>query len=1063
MRLSQGVSHLLHLVAEVVVLAIGLLGVCACLLAWRLSQGPIDVTTLARREQGLLLGRGATLSIGSAALAWEGFGAANQPLDIRVTNIVVTTPDGARASVAHGRVTLAIAQLLLGRLVPRDIDIEGAVVSLVRGADGRLDIDLGDDPTPGQAPSGGVLPLLRSLTAPARSGDGLPWVSQLNRLVLSNSRAELRDAGSGLTLRAAQASADLQRQKGGGVTGTARIDLAAGQAQATLSAVLSLEAAGTRVTARTTAMSPAALARLDPRLASLAAVDAPFSLALDARFGPDLAPLSATLDATLGAGTVAAGKGSVQIDSAVLHASLDAGSLTISGVQVAFAASPGNHAPPPVLTAQAKITRLGEKFHAGFGIDIGALALADLADYWPAGGGARAWMVENVTAGLAHDAHVSGALESGPGFSGLSLTALAGGFVADDITLFWLKPVPPIEHGRVRVVMEGPDAMRIDIQGGLQRVGDATPLHLNGGSVRITGLSAKDQFGQIEADFAGPLADTMALLDHPRLKLLSRRPVDVTDPSGDVTAHLSVHLPLTVFVTLDDIAIKARASVANVHLGHLALGRDLDDATLALAVDDDGLTVTGGGRFDAIQTDLTLDEDFRDGPPSQVLEHVTAQASPDAAQLEKSGFPGGIVTCGHASISLDYSARRDRTDSVSVTADLAEAVLATPFGWSKPAGTPASAGAEVTLRDGKLAGLDHVRAEGPGLHLASHVEVDGGVLRALVLDAVQIGRSQAHGRIGLPTEESHLLSVTLAGPRLDLSAYLAEKPEKPTSPPAPQEPPKPGLPWSADLHFDRVDLAENHSLSPLVLTARDDGLRIVSAQFDAGTPRTLTGSIAAAPAGRTLHLDAADAGGLLAGAGTFDNIHGGRLSVTATRADMPSNAALAGTATLTDFTISEAPAIGRLMQAMTLYGLADALRSGGLHFSRLVAPFRWQDGVLTLAGARAFSPSLGLTARGTIDLRHHEADVAGTVVPAYFFNQLLGDLPVVGRVFSPEKGGGVFAARYSVRGSLADPKIGINPFSALTPWFLREIFDAGSVGRKSEAPSAITDVGKARH
>jgi hypothetical protein len=1046
MNVRRALSHAAHFLVDVSVSAIGMFGACACALAWRLSQGPIDITGLARREQGLLVGHGASLAIGSAALAWEGFAARDQPLDIRVTNVAVTTADGARASVGHGRVTLALGQLLLGRLVPRVIDIDGAVVSLVRATDGKLDVDLGG-PSPAGSSGGAVLPLLRALTAPARGGDGLPWVSQLQRLNLRDSRAELRDAGSGLTLRAAQANADLQRQPGGGVSGSARIDLSAGQAQATLTAVLALEAGGTHVTAQSTALSPAAVARLDPRLVALATVDAPLSMALDARFGPDLAPLSAALDLSLGAGRVAAGKGAVAIDSATLHLALDAEALTVSNLQVAFAAPQGAHAPPPVLTGQARFTRAGDRLHGGFEIGIAALDLADLAAYWPpgAGGGSRAWMVENVPEGLAHDARVYGTLESAPGFSDVALTSLTGGFVADDLTLFWLKPVPPIEHGRARVVIEGPDALHVDIQGGLQRVGDTTPLHLTGGSVRITGLSSKDQFGQIEADFAGPLADTMTLLDHPRLKLLSRRPIDVTDPSGDVSAHLSVHLPLTVFVTLDDIAIKARAALINVHLGHVALGRDLDGATLALAVDDDGLTVTGNGRFDAIDTDLTLDEDFRNGPPSQVLEHVTAQGSPDAAQLEKSGFPGGIVTGGKAALTVDYSARRDRTDMVSVSADLADAVLATPFGWSKAAGVAASAGAEVTLRDGRLAGLDHVRAEGPGLHLASHVEVEGGVLRALVLDAAQIGRTEAHGRIGLPTAGSHLLSVTLAGPRLDLSAYLDEKPAKAEKAPPPQEPPKPGLPWNADLHFDRVDLAEQKSLSPLSLTASDDGLRIASAQLDAGTPRAVTASIRPGATGRTLRLDATDAGSLLAGAGTFDNIHGGRLSLLATRADAPADAALAGTATLTDFTIFEAPAIGRLMQAMTLYGLADALRGPGLHFARMVAPFRWQDGVLTLAGARAFSPSLGLTARGTIDLRGHEADVSGTVVPAYFFNQLLGDLPLVGRVFSPEKGGGVFAARYSVRGKLADPKIGINPFSALTPGFLREIFDTGAV------------------
>ena len=44
------------------------------------------------------------------------------------------------------------------------------------------------------------------------------------------------------------------------------------------------------------------------------------------------------------------------------------------------------------------------------------------------------------------------------------------------------------------------------------------------------------------------------------------------------------------------------------------------------------------------------------------------------------------------------------------------------------------------------------------------------------------------------------------------------------------------------------------------------------------------------------------------------------------------------------------------------------------------------------------------------------------------------------KLFSPEEGGGVFAARYTMRGPLADPDVFVNPLSALTPGFLREIF-----------------------
>ena len=125
---------------------------------------------------------------------------------------------------------------------------------------------------------------------------------------------------------------------------------------------------------------------------------------------------------------------------------------------------------------------------------------------------------------------------------------------------------------------------------------------------------------------------------------------------------------------------------------------------------------------------------------------------------------------------------------------------------------------------------------------------------------------------------------------------------------------------------------------------------------------------------------------------------------------------------------------------MTLYGAVDLLRGPGMGFQKALVPFRWQQRVLYLQSARAFSASLGITAQGDIDLRQHVADVTGTIVPAYFFNQLLGKIPLLGQLFSPEKGGGVFAARYAVRGRLADPKVSVNPLSALTPGFLRNVF-----------------------
>jgi hypothetical protein len=155
--------------------------------------------------------------------------------------------------------------------------------------------------------------------------------------------------------------------------------------------------------------------------------------------------------------------------------------------------------------------------------------------------------------------------------------------------------------------------------------------------------------------------------------------------------------------------------------------------------------------------------------------------------------------------------------------------------------------------------------------------------------------------------------------------------------------------------------------------------------------------------------------------------------------------------------VQNSPVLGKLLQAITLYGLVDVLRGPGIRFSHVVVPFHYDGADLTLDDARAANPSLGLTAKGRISVSSGRVSIAGTIVPAYFFNAMLGHLPLVGKLFSPEKGGGVFAARFGLDGTLEDPTITINAVSALTPGFLREIFglfDNSGPGTIERAPKS---------
>ena len=79
---------------------------------------------------------------------------------------------------------------------------------------------------------------------------------------------------------------------------------------------------------------------------------------------------------------------------------------------------------------------------------------------------------------------------------------------------------------------------------------------------------------------------------------------------------------------------------------------------------------------------------------------------------------------------------------------------------------------------------------------------------------------------------------------------------------------------------------------------------------------------------------------------------------------------------------------------------------------------------------------------------------------------MLGEVPVIGDLLVSRRGEGVFGMTYSINGHAGEPRVGVNPVSALTPGILRRIFEpvqpreaAGGTGgahalETDEAPQA---------
>lgn len=92
---------------------------------------------------------------------------------------------------------------------------------------------------------------------------------------------------------------------------------------------------------------------------------------------------------------------------------------------------------------------------------------------------------------------------------------------------------------------------------------------------------------------------------------------------------------------------------------------------------------------------------------------------------------------------------------------------------------------------------------------------------------------------------------------------------------------------------------------------------------------------------------------------------------------------------------------------------------------------------------KAAGASIGFTASGTVYTHADVLNIQGTVIPAYALNSFLGQIPLLGNILTGnEKGGGIFAANFSVTGPIEDPKTTVNPLSALTSGILRNLFDA---------------------
>lgn len=766
--------------------------------------------------------------------------------------------------------------------------------------------------------------------------------------------------------------------------------------------------------------------------------DAPVSLLAGIRLGAAFTLASASLQVTLGPG---------QLGPPGLGEPLAGGEFLLALTPTALHLSDGvlNLQPfgqsAPVIHIAATAHKSGT-WHGAITLRMQAVHAEDLAHYWPArlAAATRSWVTRNITAGTARNASFTLHLSAPPHLAAVQLDSATGGFTASNLTLTWLPGVLPFTGLSGTFTLADMDD--IDIAADTARLGG---IRIAAARMHIAGVSQADQIASLNIPFSGTVQDAIAVLNGPNLELLKSVPPPVPTATGSLTGTVKVTLPLLKNITLAEIRMNVAAALTGVTLPLPVRGLTLRQGRLAVEASLRTLGITGSAQLSGQPASLAAKASFGGSAAAVTFDMKTTATTETLREL---GWDPGSFIHGAMPVQVHVATTAD-SGSLKVTADLTEARMALPvFGWSKPAGKPGTFSFAAGINGDRFSGIDRIDsigAKAPGLEVDTAISGD-----TINLTYVRIGNTEGSGRI-VPPAGGQPWRITLTGNALDLSSVVnpprdtAPKPAPAPSPakPAPAQPPS-GFPWDASAHFNRLLLAENPEPALTDFTFNGGGrggfiLRAnAAAELAANKPVTLkVAPVPGAQGAETMQLRTNDGGALLRALGAFDHLRGGSLDLAARYGvAMP----VEGVTRITNFRLLNAPALGKILQAATVLGIPEAASGPGLKFTRLIVPFSVTDQVLTLKQARAYSASLGFTASGTIDLGASLYDIHGTVVPAYALNTLPGKIPLIGKLFSPEKGGGLFAMRYSMTGPIANPKVKINPLSALTPGFLRGIF-----------------------
>jgi hypothetical protein len=181
----------------------------------------------------------------------------------------------------------------------------------------------------------------------------------------------------------------------------------------------------------------------------------------------------------------------------------------------------------------------------------------------------------------------------------------------------------------------------------------------------------------------------------------------------------------------------------------------------------------------------------------------------------------------------------------------------------------------------------------------------------------------------------------------------------------------------------------------------------------------------------------------LRAANLYSKVSGGQLDFIAGLGAVGDSSVRRGQLLIRNFEVRNEVAMRNIDQSGGNSTRRAATRANRWVFTKLTMPFSTDRNFVRIGDSLIHGSELGASAQGVIRKQDGALDIGGTVIPAYSFNSAIGQFPIIGDLLTGGKGQGVFGMNYALRGTMAAPRLVVNPVSALAPGIFRHIFPAG--------------------